>query len=63
MNEMKMIETKPPTPEQREKIKEFFQINSVYGMLSADTYDKLKQVEEEYIDARLHDKTDSNAVL
>ena len=58
-----VIKLKQPTPEQLEKLKEFFKLNSVYGVLSSDTYDKLKQVEEEYIDARLHDKTDPNTVL
>ena len=44
---IKIIELNP-TPEQVEKFKNFVQTNSVYGVLSADTYDKLKQVEEEY---------------
>lgn len=44
---LKIIELHP-TPEQVEKINNFNKLNSVYGILSADTCDKLKQVEEDY---------------
>ena len=43
---MQYIELKP-TPDQLEKLKEFSKLNSVYGILSSDTCDKLRQVEEE----------------
>lgn len=52
-----------PTPDQLEKLKEFYKLNSVYGILSSDTYDKLRQVEEVYKNARLYNETDPKSVL
>ena len=59
---MQYIELKP-TPDQLEKLKEFSKLNSVYGILSSDTCDKLRQVEEVYKNARLYNKTDPKSVL
>ena len=49
---LKIIELHP-TPEHVEKIKEFSKLNSIYGILSDDTCDKLKQVEEVYNNAKI----------
>ena len=59
---MQYIELKP-TPDQLEKLKEFSKLNSVYGILSSDTYDKLRQVEEVYKNARLYNEADPKSVL
>lgn len=59
---MQYIELKP-TPDQLEKLKEFSKLNSVYGILSSDTCDKLRQVEEVYKNARLYNETDPKSVL
>lgn len=59
---MQYIELKP-TPDQLRKLKEFSKLNSVYGILSSDTCDKLRQVEEVYKNARLYNKRDFKSVL